>query len=250
MELKFRDNWHHQKSGSFSPAKAVGENGKSGSNGSSSKTNVLIVDDHPAIRFALKYIIDNTLDLQVCGEASSARDALELIEKKKPDILILDISLDDSHGLELTGTIHSLYPDLAIIIYSAHEERVFAERAFKAGARGYVEKSERETRILDAIRAIKNGNHYLSERMSTLLVQKSIGGSGTGYEDNLSELTDRELQVFQLLGEGKTVHEIGELLHMSRKTVETHRRHIKEKLGFETVGDLVYFAAHWAALQV
>ena len=221
---------------------------------SSSSIGVLVVDDHPAIREAIADTVRAQPGMELCGLAASAAEAFDLVRATGPDVAVIDISLGDAHGLDLVQNLRAQYPALEVIVFSMYDEEVYAERALRAGARGYVMKSEPTQSVAEAIRAAAVGEIYLNRRTASRLLQKMAGGSGPGgrsgeAEPGLEELTDREMAVFQMLGQGKPTEEIAERLNLSRKTVETYRRRAKEKLGFETVTELLQFAIRWNYAQ-
>ena len=217
------------------------------------RINVLLVDDHPAVREALATTINAKEETRVCGEAESARQALDLIDQRPPDVAVVDISLDGSHGLDLVQNLRSLYPDVQVVVFSMYDEAVYAERAIRAGAVGYLMKSEPTRNVVEAIMAASRGDVYLSKAMTSRILSRGVRGRtearGTQVGTTLDELTDRELEVFELLGRGETVPQIMEQLCLSRKTVETYRRRAKEKLGFSTVAELLRFAVQWTYAQ-
>lgn len=206
---------------------------------------VLIVDDHPAIREALADTIDSKIDMEVCGETNSSDEAFHLVEKLEPDVAVVDISLDDAHGLDLVQNIRAQYPDTQVVVFSMYDEQVYAERAIRAGASGYLMKSEPTQSVVDAIRNVNQGEVHLSRRMASHILNKVALGRSSSPQFAIDELTDREMAVFQMLGEGYTVDEIKERLNLSRKTVETYRRRAKEKFGFDSVAELLQYAVQW-----
>lgn len=206
---------------------------------------VFLVDDHPAIREAVADTISQTMDMDMCGETGSSDEAFRLIEKKKPDIAIIDISLDDAHGLDLVQNVRAQYPDVKMIVFSMYDENVYAERAIRAGASGYLMKSEPTQTMLKAIRRVHEGEVYLSRRMSARILNKVATGRSSEPSFAIDELTDREMAVFQMLGEGYSIQEIQDRLNLTRKTIETYRRRAKEKLGFDTVSELLQYAVQW-----
>ena len=216
------------------------------------RTRVIIVDDHPAIREALSEIIRAKMDLELCGEVGSADAAFQLVEKVQPHVAIIDISLEDAHGLDLVQNLRAQHPDLHVVIFSMYDESIYAERALRAGASGYVMKSEPTPSVVEAIRTVAQGEIYLSRRMASRILSKVAMGrssnSGPGFA--IDELTDREMAVFQMLGQGNSVEDIAECLSLSRKTVETYRRRAKEKLGFDSVSELLQYAIQWTYGQV
>ena len=206
---------------------------------------VIVVDDHPAIREALSGVINAKMDMVLCGEATSADGAFQLVESIKPDVAVIDISLEDVHGLDLVQNLRAQYPELRVVIFSMYDESVYAERAIRAGASGYVMKSEPTQNVVDAIRCVAQGEIHLSRRMATRFLSKILQGSKKRSRSAIDELTDREMAVFQMLGEGHSVPEIAQRLNLGRKTVETYRRRAKEKLGFASVSELLQYAVQW-----
>ena len=221
-------------------------------NASSRRINVLLVDDHPAVREALATTINAKEEVRVSGEAENAREALDFIDQRQPDVAVVDISLDGSHGLDLVQNLRSLYPDVQVVVFSMYDETVYAERAIRAGAVGYLMKSEPTRNVVEAIMAASRGEVYLSKAMTSRILSRGVRGRAEPRGQvgtTLDELTDRELEVFELLGQGSTVPQIMEQLFLSRKTVETYRRRAKEKLGFSTVAELLRFAVQWVYAQ-
>ena len=206
---------------------------------------VYLVDDHPAIREAIRDTIEGTIDMEICGETSSSDDAFREIEELQPDVAVIDISLNDAHGLDLVQNIRSQYPDVRTIVFSMYDENVYAERAIRAGASGYLMKSEPTQNIIEAIRSAYDGEVYLSRKMSSRILNKVAMGRTAEPSFAIDELTDREMAVFQMLGQGYSVQEIQDRLSLSRKTIETYRRRAKEKLGFDTVSELLQYAVQW-----
>ena len=210
-----------------------------------SKRTVFVVDDHPLLRQGLALLINQQQDLDVCGEAEEAHAAMQAIARKIPDILIVDISLNGPDGLELLKNIRASYPDLPVLILSMHDEAIYAERALRARANGYIMKQEATEKVLVAVRRILNGEVYLSDRMANKLLQQYIGGAPAAIQSRISALSDRELEVFCLIGEGRGTREIAEELHLSIKTVETYQAHIKEKLNLHSGRELIQHAVQW-----
>ena len=206
---------------------------------------VYLVDDHPAIREAIRDTIEGTIDIEICGETSSSDDAFRDIEELQPDVAVIDISLNDAHGLDLVQNVRSQYPEVRTIVFSMYDENVYAERAIRAGAAGYLMKSEPTKNIIEAIRCAHDGEVYLSRKMSSRILNKVAMGRTSEPSFAIDELTDREMAVFQMLGQGYSVQEIQDRLSLSRKTIETYRRRAKEKLGFDTVSELVQYAVQW-----
>jgi DNA-binding NarL/FixJ family response regulator len=210
------------------------------------KQRVFLIDDHPIVRQGLALFIDREPDLMVCGEAEGANSALQAIRESVPDFVVLDISLDGPDGLELLKTLRATYPNLPVLILSMHDESAYAERALRAGANGYIMKQEATERVLVAIRRILGGDIYVSDRMSSLMMHQFVGGGLAQSESPVAGLTDRELEVFRLIGEGRGTRQIAEELHISIKTVESYQAHIKEKLSLRNARELVQCAIQWA----
>ncbi|RYD76163.1 MAG: response regulator transcription factor [Verrucomicrobiaceae bacterium] len=207
------------------------------------KQRILIVDDHAMIREGLVQLIDRESDLTVCGEAGDAFKALELIESTHPDLVLADLTLPGKSGLELIKDIRVMYPGVAVLVLSMHDETIYAERVLRAGARGYIMKQEGGQRLMQAIRRVIDGQSYVSERVSAKIVDLFSGKQSE--VSPIERLTDREFEVFQLIGAGKTTKTIAEELHLSAKTVEVHRARIKEKLQLAAGAELISFAARW-----
>ncbi len=209
-------------------------------------SRVLIVDDHPLIRERLGEILGREPDLTVCGEAEDRGGALEAIRKHTPDLVILDLTLRDSDGLELIKDIHVSWPKLDVLVVSMHDESLYAERVIRAGARGYITKQEATRSILLAIRRVMAGGIYLNEKAASHLISR-LAGVGHKAQANPAELlADRELQVFELTGYGLNTHQIADRLHIGFKTVETYRARIREKLGLKDPSELLQLAISWA----
>lgn len=209
------------------------------------KTSVFLVDDHPLVRQGLAQIINHETDMEVIGEAEDASHALHLIETKQPDLVIVDISLRGNNGLELIKNIKAVLPNLPILVFSMHDECVYAQRALRAGARAYVMKQESADKILLAIRRIIGGDIYVSHRVADQVLQQLVNGKTTGTESPIDRLSDRELEVIQLIGKGLSTREIASSLNLSVKTIESHRAHIKEKLNLRNATELVQFSVQW-----
>ena len=206
------------------------------------KKTVFIVDDHPLLRQGLALLINREHDLTVCGEAEEAQTAMKGIAAKKPDILIADISLNGPDGLDLLKNLRTLYPNLPVLILSMHDESIYAERALRARANGYIMKQEATEKVLVAVRRLLGGDIYLSDRMANKLLHQYVSGTSADMNSRLSALSDRELEVFRLIGEGRGTRQIAEKLHLSIKTVETYQAHIKEKLALHSGRELVQHA--------
>jgi len=213
------------------------------------KNRVFVVDDHPIVRQGLALMINAENDLTVCGEAEEAQTALHAIVACKPDILIIDISLNGPDGLELVKHVRAIFPEIPILVLSMHDETTYAERALRAKANGYIMKQEATEKVLVAVRRILNGEIYLSERMANKVLQQYIAGSAAVGQSRIAELSDRELEVFRLIGDGHGTRQIAEELHLSVKTVETYQAHIKEKLLLRTGREMVQQAIFWKMSQ-
>ena len=209
------------------------------------KKTVFIVDDHPLLRQGLALLINREEDLAVCGEAEEAQAAMQAISQSQPDVLIVDISLNGPDGLDLLKSIRGLYPDLPVLILSMHDEATYAERALRARANGYIMKQEATEKVLVAVRRILNGEIYLSDRIANKMLQQYIGGSSAALQSRLSTLSDRELEVFRSIGEGRSTRQIADELHLSVKTVETYQAHLKEKLALRSGRELIQHAIQW-----
>jgi DNA-binding NarL/FixJ family response regulator len=213
------------------------------------KNRVLVVDDHPIVRQGLSLLINREADLVVCGEAEDAHSAMQSIASAKPDVLVVDISLTGPDGLDLLKDIRSRYAELPVLILSMHDESIYAERALRAGAQGYIMKQEASEKVLLALRRILCGEIYVSERIANRMLQRYIGSPGIGRPSSVSDLTDRELEVFRLIGEGHSTRQIAEELHISVKTVESYQAHIKEKLSLRSARELVQHAIQWSVSE-
>lgn len=210
-----------------------------------SKQKVLIVDDHPILRKGLAMLINQEPDLVVIAEADNAQKALEMIDKHKPDMLIVDISLPGIDGIELIKTVKLRYRNLPSLVVSMHDETLFAERALRAGARGYIMKQEALERVLVAIRRILAGEIFVSDKITTNMLEKLVSVDGTATNSAVGLLSNRELTVFRMIGQGIKTSQIAEKLHLSVKTIESYRSHIKEKLKLNDGTDLLKYAIQW-----
>ena len=210
------------------------------------KRRVLLVDDHPVLCEGLAQRINEEPDLEVCGQARDAHTALDVIEKVRPDIAVVDISLGEDSGVELVKDIKTRHPSLPTLVLSMHDEALYAERSLHAGAKGYVMKQEETPVLLQAIRQVLRGQVYLSEKVKNAIVNRLGGNPPEGKVTSVAyKLSDRELEIFQLIGDGYATHEIARRLHLSTKTVASHREHIKLKLNLKTGEELARFAIHW-----
>ena len=209
------------------------------------KVRILVVDDHPVVRQGLVKLIGQEPDLEVCCEAEDVRGALDSLARSKPDLAIVDISLKQSSGLELVKLMKARLPRLPVLVLSMHDERLFAVRVLKAGAAGYIMKHEASKILLTAIRRALRGDIHVSDRVASEIVSGFAHGRSREVVSSVELLSDRELEVFQLIGEGMATRQIAEALHLSVKTIETHRQHIKKKLGLKGATELVRDAVNW-----
>lgn len=209
-------------------------------------TNILIVDDHPLVRESLTTLIQQHPGLAVCGEASSQSEALSAIEETHPDLVIVDISLGRGSGLDLIKDIRDRHPELKILVLSMHDEAVYAERAVRAGAHGYVMKKESTRKVIDAIRHVMSGELFLNPEILSSLAKKFVSGRPPTGALTVDELSDRELEVFRLLGQGYETREIAQVLEVSIKTVQTYCARIKEKLRIRNGTELLREAVQWS----
>lgn len=211
------------------------------------KTTILIVDDHPIVRQGLTELINHESDFEVCGQAEDAPEAMSLIKSLKPRLAIVDISLKETSGMELIKDIRASYPEISVLALSMHDESLYAERALRAGAQGYIMKTEAIEKVVDAIRMILTGRIYVSDKMAGKLMHKLVGGSPDVGVSAIERLSDRELEVFSLIGEGFGTRQIANRLHLSIKTIETYRAHIKDKLNLADASELLQYAIRWAS---
>src|SRR5262245_6555879 len=208
-------------------------------------TRVFLVDDHPLVREWLTNLISRQPDLLVCGEADSTPSALRTIAAARPDVAIVDLSLDGRSGLELIKELRQLHPGIAVLVLSMHDEMAFAERALRAGARGYIMKREVAKQVILAIRRVEEGGVWVSERVSALLAEKVAAGVPPGPEPPITRLSERELEVFRLLGQGQATRQIAGALHVSAKTVQTYCARVKVKFGLASSTQLLREAIRW-----
>jgi DNA-binding NarL/FixJ family response regulator len=213
------------------------------------KTKILIVDDHPIVRQGLAELINHEQDLIVCGQAEEAHEALRIIKETGPNMVIVDISLKETSGIELIKDIKAQYPNLPVLALSMHDESLYAERSLRAGAKGYIMKAEATEKVISAIRKILGGQIYVSDRMAAKMVRKLVGGGPDAGASALERLSDRELEVFHLIGQGYGTRQVAERLHLSVKTIETYRAHIKEKLNLADANELLQYAIQWVSSQ-
>ena len=228
-------------------AAAVKEAPKPGSKPEKAK-RIVIVDDHPLFRKGLEQLINSSADgFGICGEAGDAAEGMTVIRQLKPDLVIVDLSLPGANGIELIKNIRAEFQKLPVLILSMHDESLYALRALRAGAQGYVMKQEALENVVNAIREVLAGRPYLSQEMSAKLITNFASGSNQA--NPTDKLSDRELEILELIGKGHDVHEIARALHISAKTVETHRAHIKEKLNLKNARQVTRFAVQWLESQ-
>jgi DNA-binding NarL/FixJ family response regulator len=213
------------------------------------KKTVLIVDDHPFMRAGLAQLIDKQPDLAVAGEAGDPPALLKRLAGGAPDLILMDITMPGRSGLELIKDVHATHPQLPILVVSMHDETLYAERVLRAGARGYIMKEAGGDNLLAAIRQVLAGQVYVSPKMSARFVEAVSDRKPRGSSSPIEKLTDREFEIFQLVGQGKSTRDIADQLHLSPKTVDVHRSHIKEKLNLKDVTALVRHAVRWVETQ-
>ncbi len=219
------------KSQSAAPAQPAGQ-----------KRRVFLVDDHPIVRERLAELISQETDLEVCGEAEDAVAALKAINALQPDIAIVDITLKDTYGIELIKTLRERESHVPVLVLSMHDESLYGERAIRAGAKGYLNKQEASKKVIAAIRTILAGDIFVSEQMKSAMLRKMSGGHSPQGASPTDVLTDREMEVFQLLGQGLGVRQLAENLFVSVKTIEAHRENIKQKMNFKSSSELLRYA--------
>lgn len=210
------------------------------------RIRILIVDDHPAVREALALRIARQPDMEICGEAADMNEALRLVSETQPDLAVIDISLKNGNGIDLIKRIKDRASDVRMLVWSMHSESLYAERALRAGALGYINKDQATDKIIDALRRVLEGRVYLSDAMAERVLQRAFGGGRNDVARTpLDLLADRELEVFRLIGQGVKTAEIAERLHLSVKTVETYRDRIRQKLDLSSGSELAHFATQW-----
>jgi len=213
------------------------------------KSRILIVDDHPMMREGLAQLIDHETDLCTAGQADTAAQALQAVGTILPDLALVDISLPDRNGLELIKDLQTLHPQVPILVVSMHDEALYAERVLRAGGRGYIMKQEGGKKLMEAIRQVLRGQIYVSEKMSAKILEIFSGRRAEAVKSPVEGLSDREFEVFQLIGQGQGTRQIAQHLRLSIKTVEVHRANIKRKLELKNATDLVRYAVRWTEAQ-
>ena len=216
---------------------------------SAEKYRLLFVDDHPVVLDGYSLMLKSQPDLEICGLAANAGEAIQLFESENPDLVVMDLNLPGRGGLDLIKDLLALKPSVRVLVCSMHDEMLYAERALRAGAKGYVTKDCSATLMLSAIRRVLNGGIHVSERMAVHVLEAFAGTRPRGSHSPLEKLSDREFEVFVLFGEGKTAKEIGAKLNLSPKTVSVHRDHIKEKMEFGTSAEMIRQAVRWVESQ-
>jgi DNA-binding NarL/FixJ family response regulator len=220
-----------------------------GSKRGRARKRILLVDDHPILREGLLQSINRESDLMVCGEAENAHQALGAISKLKPDLVLVDIGLPGKSGFELVKDIRTVHPEVPVLVFSMHDESLYAERVLRAGARGYIMKQERPGKLIEAIRTVLSGKAYVSEKMAARILDVFSGRRPKGSRVPLERLTDREFDILELIGRGKSSREVAKALHLSVKTVDTHRTHLKGKLKLKSTLQLTHYAVCWMGVQ-
>ena len=213
------------------------------------KRRILLVDDHPLTREGLVSVISRQADLEVCGEASSPAEAMSMLPKCKPDLMVTDMTMPGRSGIEFIKDVHAMLPDLPMLVLSMHDEMLYAERALRAGARGYLMKDAGSVKVLEVIRLVLSEQSYVSPQMSARLLDAVTGRRPRGSTSPIEKLSDREFEVFQLLGSGKSTKEVAHALNLSPKTVDVHRGRIKEKLQLKDAPSLIHHAVRWVETQ-
>ena len=221
----------------------------SGQGNQSRRNKIFLIDDHPIVRQGLALLINREVDLEVCGDAEGAPAALTALESAEPDLVIVDISLNGPDGLDLLKTIRLKDPHVPVLVLSMHDEATYAERSLRAGANGYIMKQEATDKVLIAIRRILGGEVYLSERLTNKMLQQIVRGTDPVKQSPMSQLSDRELEIYRLIGSGHATRQIADELHISVKTVESYQAHIKVKLSLRSARELVQHPIEWMVAE-
>jgi DNA-binding NarL/FixJ family response regulator len=219
---------------------------KTGGGGEGLPKRIVLVDDHPIVRDGMKRLIDSEPDYVCCGDARSAEEALDVIAREKPDLVVTDITLPGRSGFDLIKDIKAMFPEMPVVVYSMHDEAFHAPRALRAGARGYLMKEAGSEKMLEMIRRVLGGEICVSPKIAAKVLDIFSNPQPRKSDSPVEKLTDREFDVFQLIGQGKSTKEIADLLHLSGKTVAVHRGHIKEKLQVSSTAELIRYAMHWS----
>ena len=215
----------------------------------SSRKGILLVDDHSFMRAGLAQLIDRQPDMKVCGEAGDPAEAIQQLAKTKPDLVLTDLTMPGRSGLEFIKDLYAVNPATPVLVISMHDESVYAERVLRAGARGYIMKGAGGENLLIALRQILRGEVYVSPQMSARILEGLSGGKPRGSSSPIEKLTDREFEIFQLIGQGKSTRDIAAQLHLSPKTVDVHRTHLREKLELKDTTALIRHAVRWVETQ-
>jgi DNA-binding NarL/FixJ family response regulator len=213
------------------------------------QSRVLVVDDHPMTRYGIVRLLEQEPGLSVCGEAENASRAFAAVRALDPHLVLADLTLPDGEGLEFIKNLRSLHPEVVVLVVSMHDEALYAERALRAGARGYIMKTEGGEKLVEAIRQVLRGETYVSKNMAARVLDVFSARRRREDDTTIGKLTDREFEVFRLLGQGMTTREIGQQLRLGTKTVETHRLHVREKLGLKSGPALIKYAVRWAGTR-
>ena len=215
-----------------------------------SAKKVFVVDDHPVFRDGIVRIVSGINGVMICGEAGNAAQAFEAIAKLDPDLVLMDINLPGKSGLELLQDVHAMKPDLPVLVISMHDEHLYAERVLRAGARGYIMKQEGPDKMREAITKVLEGRVYTSEKTTAAILDALSRPRSSTSTSVLSRLTDRELEILRLIGQSKDTREIADALHISNKTVDTHRAHLRQKLGLKNNAELIHYGVRWIGEQL
>lgn len=210
---------------------------------------ILLVDDHPIVRRGLADLIEEERDMEVCGQARSADEARRAVRQLQPDLAVVDLSLGDDSGLELLKDIQTIDASVKLLVVSIHDESIYAERVLKAGALGYVNKRAAEEHLVDAVRRVLKGNIYLEAQIADRMLRQMMNGAEEPGHDPHDRLSDREMEVYRMLGEGVSTRQIAERLHLSVKTIESYREHIKTKLNLRDSSEMIRHAVQWVLEQ-
>ena len=213
------------------------------------KRRILLVDDHPLTREGLAGVINREADMEVCGLAGNPAEAMSALSQCQPDLMVTDMTMPGRSGIEFLKDVHAMRPGLPMLVLSMHDEMLYAERALRAGARGYLMKDAGSAKVLEVIRLILSGQSYVSPQMSARLLDAVTGRRPRGSTSPIEKLSDREFEVFRLLGSGKNTKEVAQALHLSPKTVDVHRGRIKEKLQLKDASSLIHHAVRWVETQ-
>ena len=213
------------------------------------RKSVFVVDDHPVVRDGYARMITNQADLEMAGESGDGVQALEMIAAAQPDLVLVDLSLKSGNGIDLCKQIHDAFPQIKLLVVSMHDEMLYAERVLRAGAAGYINKTEATRKLIEAIREVLGGKYYLSEKMRERMLTRAVGVDGLGDESPIERLSERELEVFELIGAGMTTREIATKLELSPKTIESYRENLKAKLNLANSTELTRHAVHWVLEQ-